>query len=144
MDRDFTQKSANRALDREFPEFRNLLKYVIPNQLHHMTGPEYSEHQRIQHAHTHMSRGVVRVAPMTDAHRPQVLAQLAFCKEPADQTRTAKSGQILPCELLLRCQILFFLLLLCYICIHFLGASFSGSLRKRILPEKEAFLLKIT
>ena len=143
MDRDFIQKSANRALDRKFPEFRNLLKYLIPHQLHHMTGPEYSEHQRIQHAHTHMRWGVVRVAPITDAHRLQVLAQLAFCKEPSDQTRTAKSGQILPGELLLRSQILFFLLRLCYIYIHFLSASFSGSLGKRILPEKEAFLLNI-
>jgi hypothetical protein len=91
-----------------------------------------------------MSWGVVRVASITDAHHLQVLAQLAFCKEPADQTRTAKSSQILPGELLLRGQILFFLLFLCYIRIHFLGASFSGSLGKRILPEKEAFLLKIT
>jgi len=33
MDRDFIQKSANRALDREFPEFSNLLKYLIPNML---------------------------------------------------------------------------------------------------------------
>jgi hypothetical protein len=90
-----------------------------------------------------MSRGVVRVAPITDAHRLQVLAQLAFCKEPADQTSTPKSGQIFPSELLSRGQILFFLQLLCYICIHFLSASFSGSLGKRILPEKEAFLLKI-
>jgi hypothetical protein len=143
MDRDFIKKPANRALDREFPEFRNLLKYLIPNQLHHMTGPEYSEHQCIQHTHTHMSRAVVRVTPITDAHSLQVFAQLAFFKEPADQTSTAKSGQTLPGELLLRGQILFFLLFLCYIHIHFLGASFSGSLSKRILPEKEAFLLKI-
>jgi hypothetical protein len=53
------------------------------------------------------------------------------------------SIQILPGELLLRGQILFFLLFLCYIRIHFSGASFSGSLGKRILPEKGAFLLNI-
>jgi hypothetical protein len=55
-----------------------------------------------------------------------VFAQLAFFKESADQTRAAKPGQILSSELLLRSQILFFLLFLCYIRIHFLGASFSG------------------
>jgi hypothetical protein len=136
MDRDFTQKSANRALDREFPEFRNLLKYVIPNQLHHMTGPEYSEHQRIQHTHTYMSRGVVRVTPITDAHRLQVSAEFVFFTEPADQTCAAKSGQILRGEFLLRSQILFFSPVLCYIRIHFSGASFCGLLSKRILPER--------
>jgi hypothetical protein len=62
-----------------------------------------------------------------------VLAQLAFCKEAADQTRTAKSGQILPGELLLRGQILFFLLFLCYIRIHFLG--------NRSAPIKAAIFL---
>src|SRR5208337_355897 len=143
MDRDFIQKSANRALDREFPEFGDTLKYLIQNQLHHVTGPEYPEHQRIKHAHTHLSRTEVRVAPITDAHRLQLFAQLAFFKEPAKQTRATKSGQILPGELLLCSQILFFLLSLCCIRIHFLGASFSGLLSKRILPEKEAFLLKI-
>jgi len=143
MDRDFIQKSANRALDREFPESGDTLKYLVPNKLHHMTGPEYPEHQRIKHAHTHMSRAEVRVAPITDANSLQLSAQLVFFKKPADQTSTAKSGQILPGELLLRGQRLFFLLFLCYIRIHFLDASFSGSLSKRILPEKGAFLLKI-
>jgi hypothetical protein len=143
MDSDFIKEPADSALNREFPDFRNPLKYPIPNQLHHMTGPEYPQHQCVQHAHTHMSRGVVGVTSITDTHRLQVFAQLAFFKESADQTRAAKPGQILSSELLLRSQILFFLLFLCYIRIHFFGASFSGSFRKRILPEKEAFLLKI-
>ena len=143
MDCDLVQKPANGALHRELFEFGNTLKYLIPNQLHHVTGPEYSEHQRIEHAHTHLSWAVVRVTPITHAHRLQMFAQLLFFKEPADQTCAAKSGQILPGELLLRSQILFFLLFLCYIRIHFLGASFSGSFGKRILPEKEAFLLQI-
>jgi hypothetical protein len=91
-----------------------------------MTGPEYPEHQRIKHALTHLSRAVVRVALTTQAHRLQLFAQLAFFKEPAEQTHSIKSGQILPGELLLRGPILFFLLFLCYIRIHFSGASFSG------------------
>jgi hypothetical protein len=90
MDRDLVQKPANGALDRKFFEFGNTLKYLIPNQLHHVTGPEYPEHQRIDHAHTHIGRGVVRVAPITDAHCLQMFAQLAFFKEPADQTRAAR------------------------------------------------------
>ena len=143
VDRDLVQEPADCALDRELFEFGDTLKYLVPNKFHHVTGSEYPEHQRIQHAHTHLSRAVVGVAPVTDAHRLQVFAQLVFFKEPADQTCAAKSGQILSGELLLRSQILFFLLFLCYIRIHFLGASFSGSLGKRILPEKEAFLLKI-
>jgi len=143
MDRDFIQKSANRAPDREFPEFGATLKYLVPNKLHHMTGPEYPEHQRIKHTHTHLSRAVVRVTPITHAHRLQLFAQLAFFKQPAEQTHTTKSGQTLPGELLLRGQILFFLLFLCYIRIHFSGTSFSGPLGKRILPEKEVFLLNI-
>jgi len=92
---------------------------------------------------TERKRAVVRVTPITHAHRLQLFAQFAFFKEPAEQTHATKSGQILPGELLLMGQILFFLLFLCYIRIHFSGASFSGSLNKRILPEKEAFLLNI-
>ena len=126
MDRDFVKKPADSALDRELFEFGHTLKYLIPNKFHHVTGPEYPEHQRIKHAHTHLGRAVVRVAPITNGHRLKVFAQLVFFKEPPDQTRTAKSGQILSGELLLRGQILFFFLFLCYIRIHFLGASFSG------------------
>jgi hypothetical protein len=108
-----------------------------------MTGPEYPEHQGIKYADTHLSRAVVRVPPITRAHHLQLFAQLAFFKEPAEQTHVTKTGQILPGELLLRGQILFFWLFLCYIRIHFSGASFSGPSGKRISPEKEAFLLNI-
>jgi len=90
-----------------------------------------------------MSRAVVRVTPITHAHRLQLFAQLAFFKEPAEQTLATQSGQIFPGELLLRGQGLFFLLFLCYTGICFSRASFSGSVSKRILPEKEAFFLKI-
>jgi hypothetical protein len=55
-----------------------------------------------------------------------MFAQLVIFEEPTYQTRAAKSSQVLSGELLLRSQILFFLLSLCYIRIHFLGASFSG------------------
>jgi hypothetical protein len=91
-----------------------------------MTGPEYPEHQRIKHARAHLSRAVFGAAPIPNAHRPQMFAQLVIFEEPAYQTRAAKSSQVLSGELLLRSQILFFLLSVCYIRIHFLGASFSG------------------
>src|SRR5271169_1411011 len=126
VDRDLVQEPADCALDRELIEFGDALKYLVPNKFHHVTRPEYPEHQRIQHAHTHLSRTVVGFAPITDAHHLQMLAQLAFFKEAANQTRAAKSCQILSGEFLLWSQILFFLLFLCYIRIHFLGASFSG------------------
>ena len=126
VDRDCVKEPADCALDRESFEFSNTLKHFVPNELHHMTGPEYPQHQGIKHTRAHLRRTVIRVTPPTDAHRLQVFAKLVFFKEPADQTRTAESGQILSCELLPRSQILFFLLFLCYICIHFLSASFSG------------------
>ncbi|MGO8943997.1 MAG: hypothetical protein ACLQJ7_10030 [Syntrophobacteraceae bacterium] len=121
------QAAAPGAVPREFPEFGDTLKYLVPNKLHHMTGPESPEHQGIKHAHTHLSRAVFRVTPITHAHRLQLFAQLAFFKEPAEQTHATKSGQILRGELLLRGRILFFLLFLCYTFV------FTFSLFRRIL-----------